>query len=250
VEIWVYPVAIAAGILAGFINTLAGSGSLITLPMLMFMGLPAPVANGTNRIGVLFQNVVGMWKFNQKGKLPLKGSAFLMLPTVLGAIAGAMIAVDLDEKTMHRVIAGIMALMLVVILFKPEKWLRKDSDPSVKVQSVGNFLALFAVGAYGGFIQAGVGIFMLAAMVLGCGFSMVHANAVKLLLVLVFTVPSLVIFALNNQLHLGLGLLMAVGQGMGAWLAGHFAMENKNATIWMRRLLIGIIIISIVRLLS
>lgn len=245
-----YGLAVTAGILAGFINTLAGSGSLVTLPMMMFMGLPASVANGTNRLGVMFQCATGILKFRESGHLVLADSRFLLIPTVLGSCAGAFIAIDLDEKMMRAAIAVVMILMLVVILLKPNQWLRQVSDQSVRIKSPANFLLFFAIGAYGGFIQAGVGLFLLAGLVMRCGFSMLQASVIKLCLVLTFTIPALIIFFQNGLVDLKIGLILAFGQSIGAWLAARFAVENKNATFWMRRLLIAIILFSIVKLLA
>ncbi|MBT8420250.1 MAG: sulfite exporter TauE/SafE family protein [Gammaproteobacteria bacterium] len=247
---FLYPLAIGAAVLAGFINTLAGSGSLITLPMLIFLGLPPSVANGTNRIGILIQSIVGVMGFRKSGKLEWRDGEFFILPTTLGAIAGAFIAIGLDAQKMNIAIAVVMAIMLVLILLQPEKWLRERTELASNYKGVGNFLIFFLIGIHGGFIQAGVGILMLIAMVLRCGFAVVNANAVKLVLVLIFTVPAVVIFVVYDQVHWPLAVIMAVGQGTGAWFAAHFASNSRNAAIWTRRLLITIIVLSILKLLS
>ncbi len=248
-ELWLYALALVAGTLAGFINTLAGSGSLISLPMLIFLGLPAPVANGTNRIGIIFQNAVGLWKFRQQQR-DLRLDSFLIIPSVLGSVLGAWLAVDLDERTMNQVIALVLGLMGLLILLKPEQWLRKESEPHRAYRTPLQFLIFLAIGVYGGFIQAGVGLFLLAAMVLGCGYSLKHANAVKLAIILAFTLPAVLVFALQGQVHWGFGLLMALGQSLGAWLAASFATRREDAALWMHRLLLVIICVSIIKLLG
>ena len=111
------------GVLAGFIITLAGSGSLLTLPLLILLGLPANIANGTNRVGVLLQNVVAVATFRKRGALPLTGSWKLVLPSVVGAVVGAELAVDLDEELLRQTIGALMLVLLVVMLFKPERWM-------------------------------------------------------------------------------------------------------------------------------
>ena len=96
---------LVAGVGTGIINTLAGSGSLITLPIFVFIcGLPAPVANGTNRIGVLVQSGVGLATYRKRGALDLAGTPRLLVAIILGAIVGAVIAVDLNEETMNLVL--------------------------------------------------------------------------------------------------------------------------------------------------
>nr|VFK00744.1 MAG: hypothetical protein BECKH772B_GA0070898_102022 [Candidatus Kentron sp. H]VFK00780.1 MAG: hypothetical protein BECKH772A_GA0070896_102022 [Candidatus Kentron sp. H]VFK04694.1 MAG: hypothetical protein BECKH772C_GA0070978_102002 [Candidatus Kentron sp. H] len=247
---FIYPLAIGAAVLAGFINTLAGSGSLITLPVLIFLGLPPGVANGTNRIGILIQSLVGVAGFRQSGNLEWRQGAFFILPTTLGAIAGAFIAIGLDAEKMNLAIAVVMAVMLVVIVAQPEKWLRERTELAANYQGAGNFLLFFLIGVHGGFIQAGVGILLLFAMVMGCGFAIAGANAVKLVLVLIFTVPAVVIFVGYGQVHWPLALLMAAGQGVGAWIAARFAANSRDAALWTRRLLMGMIVLSIFKLLD
>ncbi|RME71099.1 MAG: sulfite exporter TauE/SafE family protein, partial [Chloroflexi bacterium] len=84
-EWYIYLAIIAAGFVAGFINTLAGSGSLVTLPLLIFAGLPANVANGTNRVAILLQNVVGVSSFRQQKVLDWRGGLKLALPAIIGS---------------------------------------------------------------------------------------------------------------------------------------------------------------------
>ncbi len=240
--------AIGAGMLAGFINTLAGSGSLITLPMLIFLGLPLSVANGTNRIGILLQNVVGLIQFRRHGKLTLPHSGWLLLPIVLGALVGSLIAVDLNEQLMRYAIGMAMIVMLICIVLRPQQWLREQAESTSRMQRMSTGLLFFVIGVYGGFIQAGVGVFLLAALVMHCGLPLLQANGMKLGIIAIFSVPALALFVLHDQVDWYLGSAMAVGQGLGAWLAASFAANNQHATIWMRRLLILVINISIVKL--
>ena len=245
---YIYLLAIAAGTLAGIINTLAGSGSLVTLPMLIFLGLPANVANGTNRVGVIVQNIVGIGTFRRKGALDTVGSVWYTVPAMLGAIVGAMIAVDLNEEAMNRAIGIVMIVMLVVIIVDPKRWLREQSEVQPGRPSIWLLALFFLIGIYGGFIQAGVGIFLLAALVMGVGYNLTHANAVKLVIVLALSLAAIVVFIVNDQVAWWLGALMAIGQSLGAWLAARFAVGNPNANIWVRRLLITVIVLSILKL--
>lgn len=245
---YVYVLAIFAGVLAGIINTLAGSGSLVTLPMLIFLGLPPSVANGTNRVGVIIQNIVGVSTFKRRGHLEIGDGIWYTLPAVLGAILGARIAVDLNERAMHITIGVVMVVMLVVILVDPKRWLREISVPQEGRPSLWKLIMFFFIGIYGGFIQAGVGIFLLAALVLGAGYNLIHANAIKLVIILTYSLAAIIVFVMNGQVDWGLGLLMAVGQSTGAWLAARFATGNPNANVWVRRLLIFIIVVSIIKM--
>lgn len=245
---YVYLLALLAGILAGIINTLAGSGSLITLPMLIFLGLPANVANATNRVGVVVQNIVGVGTLRHEGKLEMAGAWWLVLPAVLGSLPGAWLAAHLDAKAMNRVIGVVMVVMLLVILLDPKRWLRKESIVKPGRPGPAVLALFFALGVYGGFIQAGVGVLLLAAMVLGVGYNLVDANGIKLVIVLGLTLTALAVFVSRGQVVWSMGALMAVGQSAGAWLAARFAARNKNANLWVRRLLIVVVVASILKL--
>lgn len=245
IEVWVYPLAILAGFIAGVVNTLAGSGSLITLPMLVFLGLPSNVANATNRVGVVMQNVVGVGAFYRSGKLNLANSMWLVAVTIPGAVVGAWAASSLGAAEMDIIIGTIMVIMLFVILFEPERWLRQHSAVQAGRPRWWMLLIFVGIGFYGGFIQASVGVLILAALVLGMNYSLAHANAIKLVIVLIVTLAAMVIFASENLIAWGPGLLMAAGQSMGAWVAARFATTNSNAAVWTRRLLILVVVIAI-----
>jgi uncharacterized membrane protein YfcA len=236
---YVYPAIIAAGFIAGFINTLAGSGSLITLPVLIFLGLPATVANGTNRVGILLQNIVGLGGFHRQDMLDLRGTIILGLPAIAGSLVGAQIAVNLDEEMMRRAIGLLMVVMLVVILVRPNRWLKGELTRLENWPGWSRMLLFFTIGIYGGFIQAGVGIFLLAGLVLGVGYDLVRANAIKVGIVLLFSISALLVFFINDQVDLFIGLILSVGHMLGAWVATQTAAQ-KGAT-WVRRLLIVVV---------
>jgi uncharacterized membrane protein YfcA len=243
-----YLAVIAAGFGAGFINTLAGSGSLITLPLLIFLGLPANVANGTNRVGVLFQNAVSAYSFRQQKMLDLRGAIILAIPAIVGSLIGAQIAVNLDEQMMRRTIGALMVVMLVVILVRPRRWLVGRPEALEHRPGILQIIIFFAIGIYGGFIQAGVGIFLLAGLVLSVGYDLVRANAVKVVIILLFTISALVVFVLNDQVWWGMGFLLAIGNSLGGWVAAKMAVERGAA--FVRWLLIAVIVVSAASLLG
>ena len=247
-EWYFIPAVILAGFFAGFINTLAGSGSLITLPLLIFMGLPATVANGTNRVGVLVQNLFSIESFRRNDVLDWRGSLNLGIPAVLGSIIGAQIAVDLNEELMRRVIGVIMVLMLFVILIRPNRWLVGTLEKIEKRPSVLQMVLFFIIGIYGGFIQAGVGIFLLSGLVLSVGYNLVRANAVKVGIIFLFTLAALGVFVVNDQVDWLIGFVLAIGNMFGGWFAAKVAIQ-KGAT-WVRTLLIAVIVISAANLLG
>ena len=221
-----YLLVVLVGFISGFINTLAGSGSLLTLPLLIFMGLPVTVANGTNRIAILLQSIVGVRGFKQKKVFEWKDGLWLTIPATIGALFGSILAVELDEKLMNRIIGGLLVVMFFVILYKPEKWVGEQVGVAKAKPNFLRFVIFFAIGFYGGFIQAGVGFFLLAGLVLGAGYDLLKANAIKVLIVLVYTIVALAVFILNKQVDYFLGIVLGVGSMFGAWLATHVAVKK------------------------
>jgi len=262
-----YLLAILAGIVAGVINTLAGSGSAVTLPMLIFLGLDPVSANATNRIGVIVQNVVGIATFARGGRMQLRAEKdgknlsenildadslrfglWLTAAGVPGSLIGAYVATLLDRDAMNLAIGGMLVVVLITIFLNPTKWLRERSEVRKERPELFVLILFFAIGIYGGFIQAGVGVFLVTALVLGVGYTIVHANAVKLIFVLALNVVALATFIwLAVEINVWIGALMAVGQSIGAWAAVHFAVTVKDANRWLRYRLIVVVIYSILR---
>lgn len=223
-DFYIILAVIGVGFVAGFINTLAGSGSLLTLPLLMFLGLPANVANGTNRIAILLQNVVGVSSFKQQKVLNFREAFIIGIPAVAGSLLGARIAINLNELIMERTIGFLLVVMFFIIILRPAEWLKKKQDQSALTRWV-QIPVFFVIGVYGGFIQAGVGFFLLAGLVLGAGFDLVRANAIKVFIVLLYTPFALAIFMLHQQVHYTIGLILAIGNMLGAFVGSRVAVN-------------------------
>ncbi len=243
-----YFIAIIAGFFAGIINTLAGSGSLLTLPALLFMGLPVHMANGTNRVGILTQTFVGALTLYRKGNIKIGYDAWFIIPTIVGSALGAWIALEIPESTMRTTIGIVMLLLLIVILFNYHDLLRPVNAPVSGSKRFISYLLLFIVGIYGGFIQLGVGIFTLAVLLLVLNMTFQHANALKNIMNFCLTLPAFLIFAWNGQINWEIGLVIATGQTAGAWVAARYASENKSASVWIRRLLVVMTLVSALKL--
>jgi len=217
---------LGTGLFAGFINTTAGGGSMLSLPLLMFLGLPANVANGTNRVAVLFQSVVGTHTFRKKKVLDLTSDSRLVLPALVGSIIGALIAVEMDVLLLEKVIAGLMVVMLLLVVIKPGAWVAGHAGITNPKPTLLQYILFFFIGVYGGFIQMGVGFFLLAGLVLGCGYNLVKANAVKVYIILGLTVFTIGIFMYYQQIDWLAGLILAVGNAVGAWIGVHFTIRG------------------------
>lgn len=237
---------IGTGLAAGFINTTAGGGSMLTLPLLMFLGLPTNVANGTNRIAILLQNVIGVSTFRQKNALDFTTDYKLAIPAVLGSIIGAFFAVEVDEALLKKIISGLMVGMFLIVVLKPEVWVKEQVGVVGAKPTILQYIIFFFIGLYGGFIQMGVGFLLLAGLVLGCGHNLVKANAVKVFIVLIYMVFSLGIFVYHGQVDVVAGLILAVGNMGGAWLGANFTV--KGGAKYVRYVLILALLIVILNL--
>ena len=248
-----YPLIILAGTLAGFINTVAGSGSAVTVPLLGAILGDLSLANGTNRVAILLQNVVGVWGFKRSGvgQLSWRQSVMLAVPCVIAGCLGAWLATKLStNKQQFRFIVGIvMVIVLGLIILKPGKWLRdhqkEDAEPKL---SWWHIPLIMVVGFYGGFIQLGVGVFFLLALVWGAGFDLVRGNAIKVFLIFCYTVPVLVVYAVMGQVDFFVGFICALGNMLGAWL-GTIAAAKKGATL-VRWVLICVVSYSALKFLG
>ncbi|MGM0620094.1 MAG: sulfite exporter TauE/SafE family protein [Bacteroidota bacterium] len=237
---------IGTGLAAGFINTTAGGGSMLTLPLLMFLGLPANVANGTNRVAILLQNVIGVRTFHQKKVLDFSTDYRLAIPAIVGSVIGALFAVEIKAELLQKIIAGLMVLMLFVVVLKPDVWIKEHAGAVDPKPTAWQYVIFFFIGLYGGFIQMGVGFFLLAGLVLGCGHNLVKANAVKVFIVLIYTVFALGIFMFHGQVNWTAGLILAAGNMAGAWLGVHFSV--RGGAKYVRYVLILSLIIVILNL--
>jgi uncharacterized protein len=216
---------IVSGLLVGFINTLAGGGTIISLSLLMFLGLPPTVANGTNRVAVFFQNLVAVRSFRKQKVLDTKKGILLGIPCVVGSIIGSQIAVKLNDQFIQISIGITMLIMLFFILFKPKYLSRNNEKLLQQPINKWQYLIFFIIGIYGGFIHVGVGYFMLASIILGVGYNVVKANAIKNLVVLMYAPFSLAVFMYSGMVNYRFGLIHALGNVIGAALATKFAVN-------------------------
>jgi len=215
------------GIGAGLLNALAGGGSFITVPLLIFNGLEPTVANATNRLAVWLQSLFGSRKFSSMGYFPKKYCFTVAIPTALGAIAGAYLATVITDSAFKKYFAFFMVLMTLVTFYKPRAGeLKKDVIFNTK-SIVLNYIAYFFIGMYSGFIQAGVGFLMIAASVLS-GLDMVRAHAVKLFLNLVAATVSVVIFIYADKILWVPGVCLGAGMAIGAVAAAYISVRVSN----------------------
>ncbi|HDS02685.1 MAG TPA: sulfite exporter TauE/SafE family protein [Firmicutes bacterium] len=244
--IWKYFWLLLAGVAGGFINVNAGGGSLITLPLLIMFGLPPHVANGTNRIAVLFQNLSSVWKFKKSGYFHWKAALILGLPAMAGAFAGSRIALELPEDLFQTIIAGVMLVSISMILIPKKK--RQGADQKEIKPGLPHMVLFLFIGLYVGFIQAGVGFLIIAALSLLGSFSLVRINSLKVMIILLCMIPSLLVFSGEGKIDLAFGIVLALGNTAGGWLGTHFAVQKGDR--WIKVVLIAGIILMALKLLN
>ncbi|APT75366.1 integrase [Marinitoga sp. 1137] len=233
-----YILVFLAGLSSGFINIIAGGGSLITLPILNLLGLPMDIANGTNRIGIIFQNITATTKFKKSEVLDLKRAIFLAVPATLGALVGASIVVNIDKTLLKSIVGFILIIMSIFLVKKPDLWTK---ERVVKRNNILSFIVFFIIGIYGGFIQAGVGFFLMIALVLLEGYDLVKTNAIKVFLVLIYTIFAFIIFAVNDQVNYLAGFVLALGSITGGYFGSAFSV--KKGAKWIQKILFIVLIV-------
>ncbi len=222
----------AAGMAAGFVNTLAGAGSLLTIPVLLQLGLAGDVANATNRVGVFLAAVAGATAFDAGGKLDRRTAATLAVPALFGAVFGALLAVHLPERVFRPIMLGMLALVSVTLVWKPSI-LAPDStsEPLTLRDRPIAILLLVLLGAYAAFLQAGMGIFASLLLSGVLRYDLVRANALKTGMVVAITTVALAIFIAAGQVRWLPGLSLGVFQIIGARVAVKWAIHATPAAM-------------------
>jgi len=224
------------GTVAGFINVNAGGGSLLTLPMLIFLGLPSAIANGTNRIAILFGAVSATTNFRKKGIFDWKFGLELGIPALIGAVIGSSIVIAIPDRIFNLILSLVMIIVLAVIVINPTKRMKETVENLSAKRKILTMVAFFFVGIYGGFVQAGVGFIIIATLSLITGLSLVRINSLKVFIVLIYTTFSLTVFVLNGKINLLMGLVLAMGNALGAYFGSNFAVRKGDK--WIRVILI------------
>ena len=225
-----YLYLIAVGFVVGIINTLAGGGSVITLPLLIFMGLPPALANGTNRIGVFIQTVVGVAGFKSKGVNVMPHGLYWGLAATVGSVIGAVWAVDIKGETFNKILGVVLIIVVAFTVFNP----KTKNNVIERIQGKyfwWSTVAFFFIGIFGGFIQAGTGFFILLVLTQINQLNLIKSNALKSMIVAVYTVAALAVFIYHGQVNWIYGLLLAAGQALGAWISSRWSTQKDDKVI-------------------
>lgn len=230
--LWQVPLLFAVGIVAGILNVLAGGGSLLTLPLLIFMGLPAGIANGTNRVAIFCQNLFAIRGFRKRGYFPLELALLCTPPALAGSWLGASLAISMDDMLFKRLLGVIMIGVLIFTLVDPMKKRIPGHVRFSAWRKLVLFVSFFFVGVYGGFVQAGVGFIIIVALLIH-GLDLIRINAVKVFVVFVYTAIALGVFVYHGQVNYVLGFGLAAGNSIGGAIGPRLAVAKGHDWIKM-----------------
>ncbi|MDH5184358.1 MAG: sulfite exporter TauE/SafE family protein, partial [Gammaproteobacteria bacterium] len=221
-------------------------GSLLTVPIMLFMDIPAPVANGTNRIAILAQNITAVYTFFRKGFSDFKLSLTLSLAASIGAVGGAWFGVQIEGVWFNRLLAAVMIGVMILMATG------KDASPKVAEEEQPKNLLLghvlmIAAGFWGGMIQIGVGFILMAILHRVMGFGMVRVNMYKVFVVLSYTIVALFIFASQLQLLWWAGMGLAIGNSIGGWYGAHTTIHKGDE--WIKRVMYIMLSVFVLKLL-
>lgn len=234
------------GGLAGFINVLSAGGSMLTLPLLIFLGLPPLVANGTNRVAITLQSVMAVGSFHRMGHGNLVVSLHLSVPAVLGSLLGAWVATWVAAAVFELVLVLAMIGASVFMLLPQPKLDTRPLTPDRLGPVI--YLAMFLIGIYGGFIQVGVGALFLVVLYRMLRIDLRQVNVFKVAIVLLYTLPALLVFAISDQVRWGMGLTLALGNISGAFIAVRVNVSDKGAQ-WVKWITLVMVAAILVRLI-
>jgi len=235
------------GLVAGTLNVIAGGGSMLTLPVMIFLGLPPTVANGTNRVAILIQNVGASWSFHRRGLISREWLLLAIPPALVGAVLGTIAAVNVGVLAFQRILAVVLVGAAAWTIWHPTKPLEDGSTaPPAGGKRLAYAAAFFGIGVYGGFIQAGVGFVILAVTTMA-GLNLIQGNALKVATVLAFTSVALVLFVLSGKVNWAMGLALAAGNFLGGLAGVHLQILKGHK--WVRGVVTVITIVFAVRLL-
>jgi hypothetical protein len=230
-EPWQLGLLAVAGFASGWINVIAGGGSLLTVPVMVFMGLPGPVANGTNRIAILAQSLTAVGAFFKSGVSDIRLSMTLSVAASIGAYFGAKLGLGLDGADFNRVVAAVMVVVMILMATGEDKTKpRPDASAKAKNPVLGHVL-MAGAGVWGGFIQIGVGFLMMPILYRVMGLDLVRVNMHKVFISLVFTCVALFVFASAVPIAWDAGIALALGNAVGGWMGAHATMARGERFI-------------------
>ncbi|MBI2568531.1 MAG: sulfite exporter TauE/SafE family protein [Candidatus Schekmanbacteria bacterium] len=240
-------IVVVSGIVAGTINTMVGGGSLITLPVLIFLGLSPAVANGTNRLSLVGQTATASLAYYRTGIVRPHLAVQLAIPALVASVLGALVATDLSAAALRKVIGLLLPAALIVVFAEPHKRLSRLGGLSPRKQLAIAHVVFFGLGFYGGFLGAGIGVLIMTALVVIYGMTLLETNGVKTIVNLLLSCASLVVFWHAGAIDWRLGVPLLLANSVGGVAGAHLAVRGGEKGI--RLALVVVVAVSSVKLL-
>lgn len=253
VELWQLALLTGTGVVAGIINVMAGGGSLMSIPVMLFLGVPGPVANGTNRISIIAQNIVAVRTFFRRGVSDFKLSLTLAAAATPGAILGALVGVRLDGVWFDRVLAIVMLGVLILMQLPSGKRTAEaggegsSSLPLTRKRLILGHIMMFGAGCWGGFIQVGVGFILMPILHRVMGMDLVQTNMHKVFIAMSYNLAAIFIFAAAVSIHWQFGLALALGNAIGGYFGARFSVQGGER--WIKRVFTLVLLAFVAKLL-
>lgn len=241
-----YVLIIVVGFCAAFLNTVGGGGSLFTVPILTFLGMPITLANATSRVAILSQNIFAVFGFaSKKVELPKKYSFWLCLTSLVGGFIGSTLASSIDDKIFSRLFVVVMLISLVLVIFDPFRTKNKEENLSPGRQAIGAVIFFF-IGIYGGFVQAGIGFLVIGTLSVVNNMNLVKINYLKVFVAILYTAVSVLVFAFEGKIVWTTGFILAIGHALGGWYASRWSV--KAGEVWIKRIMIASVLAMAIKL--
>ncbi len=233
------------GIATGFFDSVLGAGGLISVPSLIFLGLPPQVAIATDRFGTIGQTITALFKFQKAKKILWKYVPILAVIALAGSLIGANILLSVDQKILQQVIGVLLIIVLPFIFIKRDLGIKRIKKS--KTKTIIGLSLYFLIMIFGGFFGQGTGPLIFYALTYFLGFTMIEVLATGIIPWFVLSISSLVIFAINGIINYKIGAILLVGMALGGNLGVHIAIKKGN--LWVKRIFVLFVIISGIKLL-
>ena len=242
---WEIGILVVAGFGAGVVNVMAGGGSILTVPIMMFLGVPGPVANGTNRITIVAHNASAMVTYLKHGIPHANLCLTLTLVAIPPAILGAWLSTKLNNEQFEGLLAIVMVAVLILMQAPQAKKVGSGEDQPQNL-ALGHVL-MAAAGFWGGFIQIGMGFVVLPIMHRVIGLSLVNTNILKVFIIFTYTLLAVFVFAATSEVLWLVGAIAGVGNVAGGIVGAKLTLSHGETLI--RKVLTLAIIGMIIKLL-
>lgn len=241
-----YLLLLVAGVLSGFINTLAGGGTTVSLSALLLLGLPPHISNATNRVGSLVGSITRIIVFQRSGAIDWRGGLYLVLPTAFGSLTGAFAADRVSNRFLDEMIVITVIITFLLLLIGVRRFLQPRAGGAIRI-GWRQILIFYLIGVWVGFLLLGAGSYFLIALVLFVGYDLIKANPVKAVLIFGADAASLLLFASQGQVDPAAGLILSAGNCGGAWVAARMALQER-ARRWIVIMLFIVVLLDLIGL--